>query len=64
VARRRVWFEGGWKTTPIYRREQLAPGTRIAGPAIVEQMDATTVIEPGNSVVADKFGNLVVTVKA
>ncbi len=62
-AHRRVWFEGGWKNTPIYRREQLAPGARLAGPAIVEQMDATTVIEPGNQVVADKFGNLVVAVK-
>ncbi len=61
---RRVWFEGGWKNTPIHRREQFAPGARLAGPAIIEQMDATTVIEPGNTVVADKFGNLVVTVKA
>ena len=64
VAHRRVWFESGWRKTPIYRREQLAPGTRIAGPAIVEQMDATTVIEPGNIVIADKLGNLVVTVGA
>jgi N-methylhydantoinase A len=63
AAHRRVWFEGGWKNTPIYRREQLAPGARLAGPAIIEQMDATTVIEPRNEVVADKFGNLVVTVK-
>ncbi|HEY7610382.1 MAG TPA: hydantoinase/oxoprolinase family protein [Alphaproteobacteria bacterium] len=63
AAHRRVWFESGWKSTPIYRREQLAPGARLAGPAVVEQMDATTVIEPGNAVVTDKFGNLVVTVK-
>lgn len=63
-AHRRVWFEGGWKKTPIYHREQLAPGARFGGPAIVEQMDATTVIEPGNTVVADKFGNLIVTVKS
>jgi N-methylhydantoinase A len=63
VAHRRVWFEDGWKKTPIYRREQLGPGARIAGPAIVEQMDATTVIEPGNTVLADKLGNLVVAVK-
>jgi len=62
VAHRRVWFESGWKKTPIYRREQLVPKTRIHGPAIVEQMDATTVIEPGNVVDADKFGNLIVTV--
>jgi N-methylhydantoinase A len=63
AAHRRVWFDSGWKTTPIYRREQLAPGYRLVGPAIVEQMDATTVIEPGNTVVADKLGNLVVTVQ-
>ncbi len=63
VAHRRVWFEGGWKMTPIHRREQLGPGARLAGPAIIEQMDATTVIEPGNKVVADKLGNLVVTVQ-
>ena len=63
VAHRRVWFEGGWRKTPIYRREQLVPKTRLTGPAIVEQMDATTVIEPRNRVEADKFGNLIVTVK-
>jgi len=61
-AHRRVWFEGGWKNTPIYRREQFAAGTKITGPAIVEQMDATTVIEPGNKVEADRFGNLIVTI--
>jgi len=63
AAQRRVWFESGWKSTPIYRREQLAPGARLAGPAVIEQMDATTVIEPGNKVVADKLGNLIVAVK-
>jgi N-methylhydantoinase A len=62
VAHRRVWFRSGWKKTPIYRREQLVPKTRLAGPAIIEQMDATTVIEPGNKVAVDGFGNLVVTV--
>jgi N-methylhydantoinase A len=63
TAHRRVWFERGWTKTPIFRREQLAPGACLAGPAIIEQMDATTVIEPDNVVIADKLGNLVVTVK-
>jgi N-methylhydantoinase A len=63
VAHRRVWFESGWKTTPIYRRAQLAPKGHFSGPAIIEQMDATTVIEPGNKVAVDRFGNLVVTVR-
>jgi N-methylhydantoinase A len=59
---RRVWFEQGWQATPIYRREALPPGASFAGPAILEQLDATTVIEPGNSVVVDALGNLIVTI--
>jgi N-methylhydantoinase A len=60
VSRRRVWFAGKWLDTPIYRRERLAPGARIAGPAIVEQMDATTVIEPGDRARVDSLGNLLI----
>jgi len=60
---RRVWFEDGWYDTPIYRREQFPPGARISGPAIIEQMDTTIVVEPGDRVDADAVGNLIVTVK-
>ncbi len=62
VATRRVWFTAGWRDTPIYRRADFGPGTRIAGPAIVEQMDTTSVIEPGCTAQADAMGNLVVDV--
>jgi len=59
--RRAVWFEGsGWVDTPVYRREALPEGT-FSGPAIVEQLDATVVIEPGNSVRSDTYGNLIIT---
>jgi N-methylhydantoinase A len=37
---------------------KLPTGARIAGPAIVQQMDATTVIEPGAVAVVDAIGNL------
>jgi N-methylhydantoinase A len=48
VAHRPVWFRGaGFVDTPIYQRAALNPGMRIDGPAIVEQMDSTTVIPPG-----------------
>lgn len=60
--RRAVWFEGGIVDTPVYAREKLPRGARFAGPAILEQLDATTVIEPGNTVEIDRFGNLIVTV--
>ena len=45
--RRPVWFRAtGFVDTPLYQRGDLAPGDRIEGPAIVEQMDSTTVIPP------------------
>jgi N-methylhydantoinase A len=59
---RPVWFDGGWTETPVYVRESLPTVARFTGPAIVEQLDCTTVIEPGNTVVLDAIGNLVVTV--
>jgi N-methylhydantoinase A len=59
---RRVWFDDGWLDTPIYRREHLPAGTHLVGPAVVEQLDATTVIEPGDRVTVDAVGNLEITV--
>ena len=59
---REVWFEGGVVPTPIYRREKLPRGARFEGPAIVEQLDATTVVEPGCRVEVDRLGNLLITV--
>ncbi len=57
---RKVWFEAGWLDTPVYRRESLPH--ELAGPAIIEQLDCTTVLEPGNRAKADASGNLLVTV--
>ena len=54
--RRRVWFDGRWHDTPIYRREHLPAGATLTGPAIVEQLDATTVIEPGDRVAGGRPG--------
>jgi N-methylhydantoinase A len=50
-----------FRQTPIYDRYLLAPGHRLAGPAIVEEMDSTTVIHPGYEAEVDRFGNLVIT---
>ncbi len=47
--------------TPVYRREALLADHVIQGPAIVDQLDSTTVILPGQSARTDRFGNLVVT---
>jgi N-methylhydantoinase A len=62
VGRRRVWFDAGWLETPVYRREWLPEAATFEGPAVVEQLDCTTLIEPGCRVARDQLGNLVVTV--
>jgi N-methylhydantoinase A len=60
---RSVWFERGWHDTPIYRRESLPVGAEVTGPAIVEQLDTTTVVEPGDMLRVDRLGNLEITVR-
>ncbi len=60
---RKVWYEaGGWQDTPVYDRERLPRGASFTGPAILEQLDTTVVIEPGNRVAVDRLGNLIVSV--
>jgi N-methylhydantoinase A len=60
-SRRRVFFAGsGWKTAPCVARERLGAGAVVTGPAIVEQLDATTVIPPGQRATVDRAGNLVI----
>ncbi len=57
--KRRVWFAGtGFVKTPVYQRDQLPARWRCAGPAIIEQMDATTVVPPQAKLHNDGFGYL------
>ena len=62
VGERPVWFDetGAFTPTPVYRREKLLAGHTIPGPAIVEQMDSTTVVLPGQSATVDTHGNLLI----
>jgi N-methylhydantoinase A len=46
--------------TPIFQRDELVSGMEIEGPAIIEQMDTTTVIEPGQQARVDQYGNIIV----
>lgn len=59
---RPVWFDGEWVETPIYWRDFLPIDAAFEGPAIIEQMDTTTVVEPGQRVSSDADGNLIITV--
>lgn len=59
-----VIFEGEALCTDFYRREALRPGNQIAGPAIVTEFSATTVIPPNFSAVVDAYQNLILTRKS
>jgi N-methylhydantoinase A len=61
-ARRPVRFDGGFVETPVYARDTLGQGATISGPAIVQQSDATVVINPGARAEVDKLGNLIIDV--
>jgi N-methylhydantoinase A len=59
VERRPVWFpETGFVQTPVYDRTALPVGLSFSGSAVIEQMDATTVVPPGAAVAIDSFGNI------
>src|SRR5216684_2308618 len=65
---RRAYFEmagpqgGGWVECPVWQREALLAGNRVAGPAIVEEVSATTVLYPGDVARVDAIGSLVVEI--
>ncbi len=62
VGTRDVWLPeaGGFVACSIYDRNYLRAGNRFAGPAIIEQMDATTVVPPGWTVRVESLTNLVI----
>jgi N-methylhydantoinase A len=57
---RRVWANGDWCEATIWDRLALPVGTVIAGPAVLEQSDATIFVDPGLEGAVDRFGNVIV----
>lgn len=57
---RPVWFDGAWHDAAIYARLDLPIGAEIHGPAILEQPDATTVVDPQLVARVDAYGNVIV----
>lgn len=57
---RPVWFDG-WVEVPVYWRDHLPMDAKLEGPVIIEQMDCTLVMEPGDRAEQDADGNLIVT---
>ena len=59
---RKVYFDNQWHDTPIYWRDHLPVEFELQGPAIVEQMDTTTLIEPTDIAIGDEHGNIIITI--
>jgi len=65
TARRPVYFESDTAVeTAVYDRGTLPAGTLIEGPAIIEQLDATTLVHPGDTARVDAALNILITVAA
>ena len=60
---RQVHFDvaGGFVETPVYDRARLGTGQRFDGPAIVEEMDSTTLLLPDYTVEVDRYANLLIS---
>ena len=59
---REVYFKDKFLNTPIYSRDRMPFEFEIKGPAIIEQMDTTTLIEPEDRVYGDNLGNMFIEV--
>jgi N-methylhydantoinase A len=55
-----VWVDGGFQPAVIYDRSKLRAGDKISGPAIVTEMDSTTLVLPGCVAVVDPFGTILI----
>ena len=54
----KIYFDGKFLSTPIYDRAKLRPGNRMTGPAIVTEMDSTTVVLPNFTGEVDRYFNI------
>jgi N-methylhydantoinase A len=60
VEQHRAYFEGSFTSVNIYDRAKLRAGNRIRGPAIITQMDATTVIHPKHTGEVDEYLSILI----
>jgi N-methylhydantoinase A len=58
VTIRKVYFGTHWHDTPVYRRDSIPAGVKVPGPVVLEQLDSTTVVAPGQVCRHDELGFL------
>jgi len=66
IGERRLYADAdqGWRDAAIYARERLPVGVQFHGPAVINEMSATTLVFPGQTAVVDPYGNLIVEIAA
>ena len=64
--RRRVWIDEarGWREVPVYAGSDLAPGHRVAGPALVEETTTTVFVGADDELEVDGAGNFLIHLPA
>jgi len=60
---RMVYLSGKFLEVPVYQRREIAAGWEVKGPAVISQIDSTTLLWPGDSARCDRWGNMVINVK-
>ncbi|HEY4576616.1 MAG TPA: hydantoinase/oxoprolinase family protein [Yaniella sp.] len=63
VETRSVYFDGQWHETSVYNRSDIPAGAKFTGPAIVNQLDSTTVVPPGSHAEVDEWLNIRIHIK-
>ena len=56
----RYYYDGNWHDAVVYAREKLHEGLTVPGPAVISEMDSTTLVLPGYQAGVDALGNLVI----
>ena len=60
LAEEKIFADGEWREAAVYQRDLLKCGNILAGPAIITQLDSTTLILPGHNGEIDAFGNILI----
>jgi N-methylhydantoinase A len=56
----KIYVDGGWAQAQLYDRAALAAGNVVAGPAVITEMDSTTLVLPGHAGTVDEVGSLLI----
>ncbi len=58
---RKARFDGATMDCPVYQRERLDVGASFYGPAVIDQLDCTTIVFPGQYAQVDEYRNIIIT---